>query len=98
MTYSKAELTPVMHEVFSDVVDILADSHGPRLTSSRGVRNHGDRGNLYLFNIWDKEQSDLLHRDHFCYCFGYWTNRMLERDGKRGLLAYLHLWLNTTRL
>ncbi|MEY2565255.1 MAG: endonuclease [Verrucomicrobiota bacterium] len=98
MTYSKSELTPLLREVFSEVVDILRDSVGQRLTSSRSVRNHGDRGNLYLFNVWDKEQSALLHRDHFCYCFGYYSNRLLERGDRRGNLAYFHLWINTTRL
>lgn len=98
MTYSKAELTPVFRSIFDDVVDILRDSFGPRLTRSRGVRYHGDRGNLYLFNIWDSEQSDLLDPDHFCYCFGSYTNRTIEQDGRRNNLSYLHLWINTKRL
>lgn len=98
MTYSKVELTPVFRSVFDDVVDILGDPVGPRLSRSRGVRLHGDRGNLYLFNIWDSEQSDLLDRDHFCYCFGCYTNRTIEQDGRRNNLSYLHLWINTKRL
>jgi hypothetical protein len=98
MVYSKADLTPLLRDVFTEVVDVLHDSVGNRLTSSRGVRNHGNHGNLYLFNIWDVEQNDLLHRDHFCYCFGYYTNRMLECSGRRNNLAYIHLWVNTARL
>lgn len=92
--YTKEELTPWLLAAFEDLASQLPESMGGRLTHSEAVRFHGSRSNLLLFNIWDKHQTNALHRDHFCYCFGYLRNHAgtTKPDG------YLHLWINHIRL
>jgi 5-methylcytosine-specific restriction endonuclease McrA len=92
--FTKEELTPVCLKAFAKACAGLPPEIAQRLTSNRVVRTHGSRSNLYLFNVWDENQTDLLHYNHFCYCFGYVTNARAKGlpDG------YLHLWVNNIRL
>ena len=60
-----------MLNAFSRAVAQLPADIGSRLPSSDHVRNQRNYSTFYLFNVWDAHQADILHRDHFCYCFGY---------------------------
>jgi hypothetical protein len=63
-----------------------------RLKSSRGFYTHGSYNDLFLFDVWDKHQTDVLDRKHFKYCLGHDGRTRGSHNG------YLHLWLNTIRI
>jgi hypothetical protein len=58
------------------------------------VRNHGSYRTVLLFNVWDKFQSDVLPKQHFCYCLGYDPHKLISGPTE----WYFHLWLNTIRI
>jgi 5-methylcytosine-specific restriction endonuclease McrA len=91
---TKAELTPYALELFANLKRKLPVEIGTRLRSNRRVVNHGSYNDFFLFDIWDRHQSDVLHRQHFKYTFAYDPARRYEsaHDG------YLCLWINTIRL
>jgi hypothetical protein len=96
--HSKEALTPVLLESFRRAQAKLDPEIAGRLTSSNHVRNHGSYSTFYLFNVWDVHQADILHRDHFCYCFGYLGSDVLKQRKNNGKTWFLHLWINTIRL
>jgi hypothetical protein len=94
MDYSKEELTPICQRIFEEAKLRLPDELGERLTCSQAVRNHGSYRTVLLFNVWDKYQSDVLPKQHFCYCLGYDPKQLISG----GTDWYFHLWLNTIRM
>jgi hypothetical protein len=96
--HTKDALTPYLLQTFAKVKAGLPEDIGSRLTSSDHVRNHGSYRTFYLFNVWDVHQADILHRDHFCYCFGHLTSDALKTRKNDGYSWFLHLWINTIRL
>jgi hypothetical protein len=96
--HTKETLTPLLLETFRRAKGQLPQEIASRLTSSDHVRNHGNYSTMFLFNVWDVHQADILHRDHFCYCFGYLGSDVLKDRKNEGKPWYLHLWINTIRL
>lgn len=96
--HTKEALTPPLLEVFRRLKSKLPQSIANRLVSSAHVRNHGSYRTFYLFNIWDRHQADLLHRDHFCYCFGYLGTDLLKERKNDGHTWFFQVWINTVRL
>lgn len=94
MSFTKEQLTPVCQRLFEEVLHDLPDELAERLTCSRSVRNHGSYRTVLLFNVWDKYQSDILPKQHFCYCLGYDPHKLISG----GTEWYFHLWLNTIRI
>jgi hypothetical protein len=94
MNFTKEQLTPLCQELFNEVAQDLPKEIAERLTCSRAVRNHGSYRTVLLFNIWDKYQSDVLPKQHFCYCLGYDPSQLISG----GTDWYFHLWLNTIRI
>lgn len=94
MKFIKTDLTPALLQMFDDVVEELPTEIAQRLTCSRSVRNHGSYRTVLLFNVWDKNQSDVLPKQHFCYCLGYDPTHLISG----GTDWYFHLWLNTIRI
>lgn len=89
---TKAELTPRALDLFRRVKQALPATIAQRLNSNRLFVTHGSYNNLFLFDVWDTEQTDVLNRQHFKYCLGY--------DGRpnASFNGYFHLWLNTIRI
>lgn len=97
MRHTIQELSPICIKLFERVTYALPNDIASRLTRSRGMRVHGTKRTLLLFNVWDRNQSDVLPSQHFCYCLGYdpdhlWTSQTQPTDW------YFHLWLNTVRI
>lgn len=88
----KEELTPHALELFRQVQAVLPERISCRLRSSRGFGTHGSYRTLYLFDVWDGNQTDVLNRLHFKYCLGHDGRPGAKRDG------YFHLWLNRIRI
>jgi hypothetical protein len=80
--------------LFDQALPELPAQIAERLTCSRAVRNHGSYRTVLLFNTWDKNQSDVLPKQHFCYCLGYDPQHLIGG----GTDWYFHLWLNTIRI
>jgi hypothetical protein len=80
--------------IFEQARNALPNAIAERLTCSRAVRNHGSYRTVLLFNVWDRYQSDVLPKQHFCYCLGYDPNQLISG----GSVWYFHLWLNTIRI
>jgi len=91
---SKEQLTPHALAFFDDLKRELPPAIAARLRSNRLVVNHGSYSDLFLFDIWDANQTDVLDRKHFKYCLAYDPSRRNHsaHDG------YFHLWLNTVRI
>lgn len=96
--HTKEALTPHLLASFQRAKSLLPADLACRLTSSDHVRNHGSYRTFYLFNVWDVHQADILHRDHFCYCFAHFTSAVLQQRKNDGHAWGLHLWINTIRL
>src|SRR5438093_3681386 len=90
--FNKQELTPHAVELFRRVKAALPAEIGERVRSHRGFVTHGSYRTLFLFNVWDCNQTDILDRKHFTYCLGHDGRPGAKRDG------YFHLWLNKIRL
>lgn len=90
--FSKEELTPHALELFQRVKESLPPAIGERLRSNRSFVTHGSYRTLFLFDVWDCNQTDILNRQHFKYCLGH--------DGRPGATrnGYFHLWLNRIRI
>jgi hypothetical protein len=91
---SKDELTPHALVFFKQLKDVLPITIAERLRSNRHVVTHGSYIDLYLFDIWDIHQNDVLGRQHFKYCLAY--DPSLRNHSKHD--GYFHLWLNTIRI
>jgi hypothetical protein len=89
---TKEELTPHAVELFRRVKRALPECIASRLRSSRRFYTHGSYRTLYLFDVWDSNQTDVLNRYHFKYCLGYDGRPRAKREG------YFHLWLNRIRI
>src|SRR4051794_13042169 len=96
--HTKQALTSFLLRAFELAKHELRLDIGARLTSSDHVRNHGSYRTFYLFNVWDVHQADILHRDHFCYCFGYLASDVLRKRKNDGKTWFFQLWINTIRL
>jgi hypothetical protein len=94
MPHTIEQLTPICLELFEKVQAALPERLRERLTCSRSVRTHGSYRTVLLFNVWDKYQSDVLPKQHFCYCLGYDPERLISGGSE----WYFHLWLNTIRI
>jgi len=92
--YTREQITPHCQALFTEVIRELPQSIAERLTCQRKVVNHGSYRTVLLFNIWDKNQSDVLPKKHFCYCLGYDPERLLNKTTD----WYFHLWINTIRI
>ena len=90
--FTKGQLTPAALDLFRRVKDALPKTIAQRLRSNRGFVTHGSYRTLYLFDVWDVNQTDVLNRQHFKYCVGYDHRPGAKRDG------YFHLWLNRIRI
>jgi hypothetical protein len=91
---TKEEITPHALAFFEELKSELPSEIAARLRSNRHVVNHGSYSDLFLFDIWDGNQTDVLDRKHFKYCLAYDPSRRNHpaHDG------YFHLWLNTVRV
>jgi len=89
--FRKDELSPHALELFRRVKAALPPGIRERLRSHRGFVTHGSYRTLFLFNVWDYNQTDILDRKHFTYCLGYDGRPAATRSG------YFHLWLNRVR-
>ncbi len=90
--YSKEQLTPHVLELFRRVQEALPPEICSRLRSNRNVGNHGSYSSLFLFDVWDCNQTDVLDRKHFKYCLGCDQRPAAKSHG------YFHLWLNRIRI
>ena len=90
--FSKQELSPHALELFRRVKAALPPEIGGRLRSNRAFTTHGSYRTLFLFDVWDCNQTDILNRQHFKYCLGHDGRPGATRDG------YFHLWLNKIRI
>ena len=91
-TPTKADLTGPALELFGRVQERLPTAIAQRLRSNRLFVTHGSYNNLFLFDVWDLHQTDVLDRKHFKYCLG------CDLRGNAPHNGYLHLWLNTVRI
>lgn len=89
---TKADLTPHALELFRRLKETLPPVIGERLRSNRNFVTHGSYRTLYLFDVWDCNQTDILNRQHFKYCLAYDGRPNAKHDG------YFHLWLNRIRI
>lgn len=90
--FTKQQLTPHALELFECVKRALPQEIAARLRSNRHFVTHGNYRTLYLFDVWDANQTDVINRQHFKYCLGYDRRPGARRDG------YFHLWLNRIRI
>lgn len=89
--FTKQQLTPYALALFRRVKQVLPQQIATRLRSSQKFGNHGSYADLFLFDVWDSHQTDVLDRKHFKYCLGY-------RPNHAGHDGYFHLWLNRIRI
>ena len=94
MAFSTTQISRACLQLFAESLTRLPPMISERLTCSRGARNHGSYRTVLLFNTWDRFQSDVLPKNHFCYCLGYDPNHLIGG----GTDWYFHLWLNTIRV
>ncbi|HEY1661697.1 MAG TPA: HNH endonuclease signature motif containing protein [Verrucomicrobiae bacterium] len=90
--HTKEELTPHALKLFRQVKESLPPEIGERLRCNRQFVTHGSYRTLFLFDVWDCNQTDVLNRQHFKYCLGYDGRSNATRNG------YFHLWLNRIRI
>ena len=90
--FTKAELTPHALELFRRVKLALPAAIAQRVSSNRLFVTHGSYNDLFLFDVWDSNQTDVLDRQHFKYCLGHDGRPSSPTNG------YFHLWLNTIRI
>jgi 5-methylcytosine-specific restriction endonuclease McrA len=86
-------LTPYAHDCFQKLKSGIPDEIGCRLKCSQRVSRHGKARTVYLFNVWDRHQTNLFDRRYFCYCLGYDPQNIYSPS-----TWYLHLWINTIRI
>ena len=87
-------LTTYCKDMFQKVIAKLPPDLGARLKCNSKVSNHGSYRTVHLFDVWDRDQSDVLPRKHFKYCLGYDPLKLISG----GTTWYFHLWINTVRL
>jgi hypothetical protein len=89
---TKAELSPHAIALFSRLRERLPTNIAQRLQSNRFFVTHGSYNNFYLFDVWDRHQTDVLSRQHFKYCLG------CDLRGNTAHVGAISLWLNTIRI
>ena len=87
----KEELTPHALELFRRLKEALPLEIAERLRSSRGFYTHSSYRTLFLFDIWDRNQNDVLGRQHFKYCLGSDRRPRVKRDS-------FCLWFSRSRI
>ncbi len=92
MSYTKEELTPYALQLFKQLKTNLSPEFAQRLRSMEGFSNHSSYRTLFLFDIWDGNQTDVIHRHHFKYCLGCDNRPRAKCEG------YLQLWINRIRI
>jgi len=90
--FTKEELSPHALELFRRVKEVLPLEISERLRSNRHFVTHGSYRTLFLFDVWDCNQTDILNRQHFKYCLGHDGRPGAQRNG------YFSLWLNRVRI
>lgn len=55
---------------------------------------HGNHGTVWQFNVWDRCQPDILHRDYFNYNLVFDPEHIFKNPGT----WYFQLWINAVRL
>ncbi|MCX6938891.1 MAG: hypothetical protein NTU80_13570, partial [Verrucomicrobia bacterium] len=92
--HTKEQLTPHALNFFNALKSELPPDIASRLRANKLMVTHGSYKNLFLFDIWDSAQTDVLDRKHFKYCLAYDPSHRNDpnHDG------YFHLWLNTVRI
>ena len=90
--HTKEHLSPHALETFRQVRAALPPHIGERLTSNRRFVTHGSYRTLFLFDIWDKNQNDVLHRQHFKYGLG------CDQRSGTNQVGHVGLWLNRIRI
>jgi len=89
-------LTPVLTQLFEDIMPTLPSEIASRLTSATKVQRHGTFPQaVFEFNIWDCFQPrDVLRRNYFNYNLVY-DRFHVYSDGNDW---YLQWWANLTRI
>lgn len=88
---TKQELTPHALNLFKRVKAGLPPSIAQRLRSHRGFVTHKSYAGLFLFDVWDAHQSDVLPRNSFKYCLS-----CDQRPGAKH--SFFHLWISRSRI
>lgn len=94
MNFAPEQISKYCRELFDYASKALPTEISDRLTCSRAARIHGSYRTVLLFNTWDRYQTDILPKNHFCYCLGFDPNHLISG----GSDWYFHLWLNTIRI
>jgi len=94
MAYTAEQVTSGCMDLFQQAIKQIPAAISERLKTSRTARNHGSYRTVLIFNTWDRYQSDILPKNHFCYCLGYDPKQLISG----GTDWYFHLWLNTIRI
>lgn len=87
------DLTPFCLDLFQQLKSRLPAEISTRLKSHPNVKRHGSSRMVYLFNVWDGNQKDLLKPNYFSYCLGYDPMHRYSPT-----TWYFHLWINTVRI
>jgi hypothetical protein len=89
---TKEQLSPHALELFRRLKESLPPEIASRLHSSRHFVTHSNCATLFLFDVWDRNQTDILPSKHFKYCLGYDRRPGATCDG------YFHIWLTRIRI
>jgi hypothetical protein len=89
---TKEELSPWALELVRRGQEKLSSEIASRLRSSRHFVTHPTIATLFLFDVWDCHQTDILPAKHFKYCLGYDKRPNASSDG------YFHLWVTKIRI
>lgn len=89
---TKEQLSPHALNLFLRVKAELPPAIAQRLRSHRHLITHSSYVSLFLFDVWDANQSDVLPRLSFKYCLGYDARPGATRDG------YFQLWISRSRI
>jgi hypothetical protein len=87
------DLTPQALALVASLKKRLPQEIAARLKCSKKVRRHGNVSTVFLFNVWDKNQSGMFDPKYFCYCLGYDPQHRYSPS-----TWYFHLWVNTIRI
>ncbi|MBN8247350.1 MAG: HNH endonuclease [Verrucomicrobia bacterium] len=95
MNPSPATLTPILHDVFRQVVENLPDGIGTRLKPGRQVTRHGTRSTVLLSGIWDRHLPTCVVDPRY---FKYEHVHDPEHFYSGGTDWYLQFYLNPNRI
>jgi hypothetical protein len=91
------DLTPYALETFELLKKELPSEIACRLKCSRNVFRHGSYSTVYPFKMWDKNQTDLFARNHFCYCLGYDPLKLCGGRRQQGTERAFRKWTGLAR-